>query len=131
MGTMGTNVSRVEPTAVLQKTGVLDGLQLFAALTVLSRGSLCERAALLFSVFDVRQNGFLERCSLEYLIERTVTGLIRSCTYSELTADENVFRDVVKRAFDEYVAEKDMSRREFDAWWQRGGIVRVTLRKFA
>jgi len=113
-----------------QERGVLDGLELFAALAVLSQGGLDEKVAVLFDLFDLGGRGRLGRDALGLLIERTVSGLQKSCACLGLEVPDGLSHAMAGRAFHDRGDDEEMTAADFRKWWHYEGLVRRGLRRF-
>jgi len=112
------------------KRGAVDGLELFAALALHSRGAVEDKAALIFSIFDLAGRGCLERAALGLLLERTVSGLQKSCACLGFCAQDDFIQTITRCVFSGRSPEDEMSRDRFMVWWRHDGVVRRILQRF-
>eukprot|EP00928_Gymnodinium_smaydae_P060029 TRINITY_DN4357_c0_g1_i1.p1 TRINITY_DN4357_c0_g1~~TRINITY_DN4357_c0_g1_i1.p1 ORF type:complete len:617 (-),score=103.42 TRINITY_DN4357_c0_g1_i1:210-2060(-) len=111
--------------------GVIDGIELFCALALLSRGSMEEKALLLIALVDLQGRGRLGLDAVGMLIERTSTAIEKSCVSSPLRVTKQLPRAMAARAFaGSGAAHGEMSIAQLSHWWKYEGLVRRCLHLF-
>lgn len=111
--------------------GLVDGFELFAALVILSEGSVVDKMNLLFNVFDVNGKGFIGQTSLALLLERSFSGMSKCCTCLGIVMQKGLPVKMARRAFSGKVSDAEISRQEFQKWWERETAVRRVMQKFS
>eukprot|EP00971_Amphidinium_carterae_P259340 5146117-Amphidinium_carterae.1 len=109
-----------------RRRGIVDGLEVFAALVVFSQGKLFEKADALYTCFEFVEHGELDLAALGMMIERTYSGLRKTASFLEVTMPAHLPRALANHAFRTSGVDDDQSmpRAAFHEWWQRDSMVR-------
>lgn len=111
--------------------GLADGFEFFAALVILSKGSVVEKMNLLFNIFDVNGKGFIGQTALCLLLERSFSGMSKCCSCLGIVMHPGLPTKMARRAFAGKVNDEEISKREFQEWWERETAVRRVMQKFS
>mmetsp|Transcript_128459 Transcript_128459/g.256609 ORF Transcript_128459/g.256609 Transcript_128459/m.256609 type:complete len:230 (+) Transcript_128459:75-764(+) len=113
-----------------QSCGLLDGLELFAALTLLSRGKVEAKVVFIIDLFDFGGRSALGRDAFGLLVERVASGMKKSCSCLGIHIPVDLPQAMAARLFHGRGAEGEMSVADLQDWWCRSLLVRRCLRRF-
>lgn len=124
-------IQRVFASLDEAQQGLVDGFELFAALVILSEGSVLSKMDVLFSIFDVNGKGSIGQTALSMLLERSLSGLSKCCSCLGVVTSPGLPTKMARQAFTGKNHDEELSRAEFQKWWENETAVRKMMQKFS
>merc|ERR1712008_72370 len=114
----------------IQGCGLLDGLELFGALVLLSRGNVTEKVTFIVDLFDFGGRGALGRDAFGLLVERVSSGMKKTCHCLGIHIPAELPQAMAARLFQGRGADEELSVADLQEWWYHNSLVRRCLRRF-
>lgn len=108
--------------------GLVDGIEVFAGLALLSQGHLADRLSLLFDMFDLNKEEMLHFDDVFLLLRRSMVGL-RKMT-GLITPPDKVIMNMAKHIFKNATKHKNASivKQDWYNWWSTDATIRSALK---